>query len=63
MARNLGILFGIYFLVYPIIYFTYNYMSTELGYSQYNIPGFWFGMLGFFLFSIVKSLITLKVKS
>ena len=57
-AFHLGHLFGTYFLVYPVIYFVWNYFIAEINFSQYQIPGFWVGMAGFFLFNFTKN--TLK---
>jgi hypothetical protein len=57
MAEIIGRLFGMYFLVYPVIYFVYNWFISEIGYIEYQIPGFWVGMAGFLLFNIVKNLI------
>jgi hypothetical protein len=57
MAEIIGRLFGMYFLVYPVIYFVYNWFISEIGFIQYQIPGFWVGMAGFLLFNIVKNLI------
>lgn len=60
-AYNLGVVFGklviTYAFVYPIIYFSWNYIITELNYQQYIIPGFWFGMLCYMLFNLCKNLI------
>jgi ABC-type dipeptide/oligopeptide/nickel transport system permease component len=55
MAQIFGALFGTYFLVYPAIYFVYNWFISEIGYIQYQIPGFWVGMAGFLLFNLVKN--------
>jgi len=60
MAHIIGAIFGTYFLVYPILYFVYNYFIEAIGYAQYQIPGFWVGMAGFFLFNVIKN--TLKGK-
>jgi len=53
MAKFLGafivIVIASYFIIYPIIYFTYNYFIVAIGFPQYIIPGFWIGMLGYFL--------------
>jgi hypothetical protein len=57
MAEIIGRLFGMYFLAYPVIYFVYNWFISEIGYIEYQIPGFWVGMAGFLLFNIVKNLI------
>ena len=54
-SELIGRFFALYAIIYPIIYFGYNYMAETLGFSQYMIPGFWFGMLGFILFNIAKS--------
>ena len=54
---NLGRLFGTYFLVYPVIYFVYNWFIVQMGFAQYQIPGFWVGMAGFFLLIVAKNLI------
>ncbi len=54
-AFYLGALFGTYFLVYPVIYFVYNWFIQEIGYAQYQIPGFWVGMAGYLLFNMVKN--------
>ena len=55
LAFILGKLFGNYFLVYPVLYFVYNYFVGEIGFSQFQIPGFWVGMAGFFLANIAVS--------
>lgn len=58
LAEFFGKIFGTYFLVYPVLYFVYNWFITEIGYVQYQIPGFWTGMAGFFLVIVTKN--TLK---
>ena len=50
----LGRQFGIYFLVYPVIYFAWNFFTIGIGFPQYAIPDFWVGMVGYFLFNILK---------
>ncbi len=57
-AHYMGAIFGTYFLVYPIIYFVYNWFIQEIGFEQYQIPGFWIGMAGYLLFNVAKN--TLK---
>ena len=56
-AETIGALFGTYFLVYPVIYFVYNWFISEIGYVQYQIPGFWVGMAGYLLFNLAKNTI------
>jgi len=58
IAEFLGKVFGTYFLIYPILYFVYNWFIVQIGYAQYQIPGFWVGMAGFFLIMVAKN--TLK---
>jgi len=43
----LGQIFGLYFIIYPILYFGYNYIAEVMQFTQ--IPGFWVGMLGFYI--------------
>ena len=57
IAYYLGAIFGTYFLVYPVLYFAYNWFITEIGYAQYQIPGFWVGMVGYLLFNFAKNTI------
>lgn len=54
-AQILGAFFATYFLVYPVLYFAYNWFIVEIGYPQYAIPGFWVGMVGYLLFNFAKS--------
>lgn len=49
-----GYAVGMYFMVYPIIYFAYNYAAVGFGYPQYQIPDFWIGMAGFFLLDVLR---------
>ena len=57
--QNLAFLFGIalgyYFVLYPTLYFVYNYFVSEIGLSQFQIPGFWVGMAGFYLINVTTS--------
>lgn len=62
IAALLGRIFGIYFIAYPIIYFGYNFIVESTGFSQYKIPGFWFGMLGFLVIMLVKNTIFSRSK-
>jgi len=58
----LGKLFGLYFMVYPIVYFGYNYIVESVGFPQYAIPGFWLGMLALVLIMLVKNTIFSRSK-
>jgi len=53
IAFIMGALFATYFIVYPILYFAYNYVITGLGYPQYIISDFWLGMVCYFIFNII----------
>jgi hypothetical protein len=55
LGTLMGKLFATYFILYPIIYFVYNWFIAELGFPQYAIPGFWVGFVGFLLFNLVKN--------
>jgi hypothetical protein len=50
----LGAIFATYFMLYPIVYFVYNWFIVEIGFSQYAIPSFWVGMAGLYLLLIVR---------
>ena len=52
----LGAFFMVYFVLYPIIYFGWNWAVSLAGIPQYAIPGFWTGMLFFFLALLVKNI-------
>ena len=52
--------FGTYFLVYPVLYFIWNFFIVGINYPQYRIPDFWVGMAGYFIFNVIKN--TLKGK-
>lgn len=54
-AFVLGQLFGVYFLVYPVIYFGWNFFITGIDFPQYAIPDFWVGMVGYLIFNVVKN--------
>ena len=60
MAYILGSLAGLilarYFVLYPIIYFIYNWFIEAAGFPQYVIPGFWIGMAGFAILTVISSL-------
>lgn len=56
-AFVLGQIFGTYFMVYPVLYFVWNFFIVEIGFSQYAIPDFWVGMAGFFIFNIAKNIL------
>lgn len=56
LGRTFGAVFATYFIVYPVIYYVYNYFIVGMGYPQYQIPGFWLGMAGFFLFTFIKNI-------
>ena len=58
VAELLGKIFGVYFLVYPLIYFAWNFFIAGIGFPQYIIPGFWVGFAGFVIFNVITS--TLK---
>lgn len=53
----LGVAFGVYFIIYPMIYFAWNIGIELLGFAQYQIPSFWGGMLVFLVFIVVKNII------
>ena len=61
MTKLLGVIFGVilvnYFMLYPVIYFAWNWGIVVVGFPQFAIPGFWIGMVGFFLFNMVKGLL------
>jgi drug/metabolite transporter superfamily protein YnfA len=57
IAEFFGKVFVSYFLVYPVIYFVYNWFIQEINYIQYQIPGFWVGMAGFFLIIVTKNIL------
>ena len=62
LGKLIGALFAVYFFIYPIIYFGWNYIIETLGYSQYIIPGFWFGMLCYALFNVVKNTLIINLR-
>lgn len=49
-------LFVTYFILYPIMYFGYNFLVSNLDMAEYRIPGFWLGMLGFYLIILSRNL-------
>lgn len=49
--------FATYFLIYPAIYFVWNFAIEGIGFSQYKIPDFWVGMAFFFIFNVTKNII------
>ena len=49
LSHILGVLFATYFIIYPIMYFVWNFFIVETGFPQYAIPGFWVGMAGYFI--------------
>jgi hypothetical protein len=61
MAKTLGGLFGVFFVMYgifyPVIYFVYNFFISGIGFPQYQIPDFWVGMAGFFILIVVKNIL------
>ena len=59
----LGKIFGTYFMVYPIIYFAWNFAIEGAGFSQYKIPGFWVGMAFFLVFILVFNTLKRLFKS
>lgn len=64
-AAKLGKLFGTilvniiftFFIIYPIIYFSWNWFVELANIPRYAIPGFWTGMLGFWIIKFVIALL------
>jgi ABC-type dipeptide/oligopeptide/nickel transport system permease component len=63
LAFVLGKIFGTYFMMYPIIYFAWNFAIEGAGFSQYKIPGFWIGMAFFLVFNIAFNTLKTLFKS
>lgn len=55
IAYYIGVIFATYFIVWPVIYFGWNFMMDVTNTPQYYIPGFWLGMGFYFLFNIAKN--------
>jgi hypothetical protein len=56
-AFILGAIVGTYFIVYPVFYFAWNWFIVEIDFPQYQIPGFWVGMVGYLIFNFALSII------
>ena len=50
-------LFVLYGIIYPIFYFSWNYLVIAFGYPNAVSPGFFTGMLAFYLIMLVKSIL------
>lgn len=54
-AHFIGAIFATYFMVWPVMYFGWNFMMDTINKPEYYIPGFWTGMGFYFLFIIAKN--------
>jgi len=57
-----GAAFVTYFVVYPILYFVWNFGIEGVGFPEYKISNFWAGMAIFAVVIISKNILTGEIK-